>query len=147
MNTTPIPSVLEPEQAAKYAKSHGTTDLLNSLADRGIILNTWQANELASPGNRGLGKTTLGYIRVVESMIPTNTYLCRSIELPFDKDFSQYDPDCTTHHRREDFVRGLVNFIELYYSDIFTNVKIVRCTGLTVDLVNPIKKTLKRWWN
>ena len=142
-----IPQTLEPKVAADYAATHGKSRLLNSLADRGLILNTWQSNELCCPGNRGMGKTTLGYVRLAEEMrVSTTTRRCQNIiKIATDTDYTQYDPDAYGHHRRQQFVSGFVEFLETYYTAEFTGIEIIHGTGITAAAVTT-KSESRRWW-
>ena len=134
-----------PEWSAKYANAYKTVNLLNSLADRGIILNTWQANELACPGNRGMGKTFLAYVRMAESLLLIDRQRCpTTVNLVPKNNYTEFDPDITGHRMAQEFIRGFVYFIREYYNDKFSNPRIICGIDFEADLVHT--KSTKRWW-
>jgi len=135
-NLTPVPHTLLPETVTERLKHNGGIAKLNELADRGIILNTWQANQLLLDGDRQNGKTYLSYVRVAESN-KNNGCVLR-----IEDTLTVYDPDVTTIRRRQEWLRGLVVFINTYYSDIYMIED--NCSN-AVKLVLK-KKQPKRWW-
>lgn len=109
---------------------------LNSLADRGIILSPWQANKLYL-GGRGLGRTFLSYVKLAES--------CKGdgFSLSLEHEFSNLDPDADSEYRKQQWLRGLKDFLEEYYSDTYT-VTTYPKSGVKAT---PLKNSSRRWWN
>jgi len=109
-------------------------DKMNELADRGIILNTWQINNYLLDGDRQYGKTFLAFVKIAEEYKLTGFTMDKSSPL------LEYDPDVESHNTYRDFLRGFGLFLQEYYSDVYTlhidrNHKIVATTKLN-----------KRWW-
>lgn len=138
MINTPIPVVYQPDFVARQLECRpDVTKQLEELADRGIILNTWQTQVLLGRADRGVGKTTLGFIRLEETLRSNTTYLRRAVTILPSTDYTVYDPDATSAKRRRDFVIGFKSFLEEHYSDKYSNICIVNDTGLSLDTTEP----------
>lgn len=135
MLPTPISQTVE--FIKKMLVTRGQLSKVEELADRGIILNTWQVNHLLLDGDRQVGKTFLSYVRVAESC------KTRGAKFTMNQDLTEWDPDLITHVRQREWLFRLPDFINTYYSDVYTTTK---ANGNEVVLV-PIKKEQdKRWW-
>lgn len=114
----------------------GAIGKLNELADRGIILNEWQANTYLG-SNRGTGKTFLSYVRLLESIDKDSTII--SV-----RDGIRFDPDAVTRKRQYTWMEGLIDFIEKYYSDTFIVGRVGRMQIVISERV--MTPDSKRWW-
>ena len=135
-DTTEVPYTLTKEYILKQLKITGGANTLDTLADRGIYLNTWQVNELLMGGG-GYGKTYLAFVKIAEAHKDTG------FTLNADSDIAQYDQDAHDWASRRTFLRGFRYFLEEYYSDIYT-LKTDCSDDITATI---IKKPIKRWWN
>lgn len=135
---TPIPNSLTPEFVTARLRQNGQIKKLDELANRGIILNTWQANHLLLDGDRQIGKTFLSYVKVAEMFSSRASYQTISIH----DDLSIFDPDATTSDRKRRWIKGLFDFMTTFYGDKF-NITYVK--GIVA--IYPIKtQPNKRWW-
>lgn len=137
MSIFPIPEVLQPEIMVSRLQCRGMISKLDSLAERGIILNTWQAAELYGEGNRGLGKTYLSFVQAAEDSLETGGMFCIGN--------TDIDPDATTFYRKREWLKAFAVFVKAHYSDVF-RVK-TSSSDYTVVLELRVPKYTKRWWN
>ena len=134
---TPIPKSLTPESVTARLRRNGQISKLNELANRGIILNTWQANQLLLDGDRLVGKTFLSFVKVAEMF--SNT-MQQTISI--HDDLSIFDPDATTSDRKRVWMKGLFDFMAEFYADKFD---ITYFEGV-VSVFPKQTQTNKRWW-
>ena len=106
---------------------------LNGLADRGIVLNTWQVNDYLLDGNRAVGKTFLAFVKIAEEFKEVGIDTSKIL-------LSRYDTDVTRSSRHKPFLQGLKNFLEEFYSDVYVNITI------TMDRVTAEVPKSNRWW-
>ena len=106
---------------------------LNELADRGIVLNTWQVNDYLLDGNRAVGKTFLAFVKIAEEF--------KEVGIDTSKiSLLKYDIDVTNRSSHRPFLQGLKNFLEEFYSDVYVNITI------TMDRVTAEVPKSNRWW-
>lgn len=111
---------------------------LNNLADRGIVLNEWQANELIF-GGRQHGRTFLSYVLAAEDSLEDGGLFT------INSDLTKYDKDADCHMRKELWLREFKQFISDYYNDVLM-IGRGDC-HIDVKLTPYPKKGNSRWWN
>jgi len=133
--TIPIPEMLDADVLASIIRvTPDGINKLNELKDRGIILNTWQANTLLLKG-RGFGKTFLQYVILAEDHKD-----CGFI-ITIDQDLTMYDAHLIKAQDKYFFIKELDAFLKKYYSDIFDVNLYYRSIEVT-----PKEKIKKSWW-
>ena len=137
-SNNPIPAALAPKRVAERLAAHDMLPLLDSLAFRGIQLNTWQALELMGTGHgsRCLGKTYLGFVKIAED------HRARGFDLSVGMDLTHYDPDLNTRDRKIQFLAGLVAFIDKHYADVYD----ITATGSRVKASLVKAQPRSKWW-
>lgn len=136
-NSFLIPAGLTPEFVAERLRCNGGLTKLNELANRGIILNTWQANHFLLDGDRQVGKTYLAFVVIAEKFKDSGARFTE------DSDLKIFDNDVTSWHDHIEFLKGLKLFISEFYSDIYT---VTEHTAMTLNI--ELRTTSKiRWWN
>lgn len=105
-----------------FIKYNGLTTQVKSYEARGIHLNLWQLRELIGEGNRGIGKTTLEYIQLLDR----NTGKSFTVQ-PTAKSFIENGLSSEGYLLRE--LRPLHDFITEYYPEYETSFegKILVC--------------------
>lgn len=134
-----LPYTLEEKSIRERLRLQGGVDVLNGLADRGVYLNNWQINELLLGGNRGYGKSHLGYVKIALQ------YATTGFSISTDDDLQAFDEDATSITRKQTFINELYVFLAEHYADVFILNRINSRT--LVATIRPSATPSKRWWN
>ena len=87
--------------------------LLKELIDRDIPIEYFQANLMYM--KRGYGKTWMSYCMVASDLYQK---LQTKESYPVSFESTRLDKDCTTHARKQEWLRQFSEFIAKYFSDI-----------------------------